>query len=369
MHLEHFFADGFRNLCEVRVSPHRRFNAFLGPNGEGKTNLLEAIHLVAALRPLRPVERARDLVRFDSERGRVHGQFFLDGPLDIEVRVEPGGRRALVAQKAVRDIAEVASRVGVVAFTPEDLSVVRGAPERRRKALDRFAFALRPGFAAIARTYEQALERRNKLLKSSRVDESLLSSYTEPLVNAGVELIRDRLNAATTWAPAFQAAAHSITDAKVSTTLSYACTVAPDLDFESFDEDHARQCFWDGLRRTAEGERARRTTLVGPHLDDLLLTLGDRRARHLASQGEARAIVLALKIAEVNIYTAVRGEGPLLLLDDVAGELDPHKAACLFRTVDEVGSQVFVTATHPELLPDVGEKHCYSIRQGRIIGP
>lgn len=368
MHLARLYADGFRNLTEVRLEPHRRLNAFLGPNGEGKTNLLEAIHLAAALRPLRPLERAKDLVGFDRQRGAVRADFDLDGPLDVEVVVEPAGRRASLAGKAVRDVAEVASRIGVVAFTPEDLSIVRGAPEKRRRAIDRFAFGLSPGFAALARRYEQTLERRNRVLKAPRVDEALLASYTEPLVEAGVELARARARAAERWAPSFREAARAITDAKVETTLEYACTFTDGAELLDASDEVLRERLYASLARKADGERQRRTTLSGPHLDELVLTLGDRRARHLASQGEARAIVLALKIAAVRLYSEARGTGPLLLLDDVAGELDPHKAACLFRTVDEVASQAFVTATHTDLIPDVGAGRCFEVRSGRVVG-
>lgn len=165
MRLLSLHAHGFRNLDAVDLSAHPRLNIFVGENGVGKTNLLEAVHLAAALRPLRQVERAKDLVRFDLERGQVSGSFDLDGPLPIEVVLEARGRRATLAGKQVKDIGQVASRIGVVCFTPEDLSIVRGGPERRRRALDRYAYGLSSSFAALARRYEDALGQRNRLLK------------------------------------------------------------------------------------------------------------------------------------------------------------------------------------------------------------
>ena len=131
------------------------------------------------------------------------------------------------------------------------------------------------------------------------------------------------------------------------------------------DEELASM-FTERLASQADGERHRRTTLTGPHLDDMVISFGERRARHLASQGEARAIVLALKLAAVRIYAEVRQTAPLLLLDDVAGELDPRRAAYLFDAVDEVGAQTFVTVTHLGALPKAGSGRAFHIRSGRI---
>lgn len=365
MKLLRLFADGVRNLREVTLEVHPRLTAFVGDNGEGKTNLLEAVHLAAALRPLRQVERARELVGFERERGLVRARFDLDGPLDVEVHLEHKGRRALLAGKAVRDVAEIASRIGVVAFTPEDLAIVRGGPERRRRALDQLAYGLEPGFAALARRYEQALDRRNRLLKESRVDRSLLDSYTEPLVDAGVELARARARAARAWSPEFAAAATRISDEHLAAELSYAASFL-DEDVLETPPELAKERFRERLARQAEGERHRKTTLSGPHLDDMALLVSDRRARRLASQGEARALVLALKLAAVRLYTRARGTAPLLLLDDVAGELDPKKAACLFDTALEVGAQTFVTATHTGVLPPLDDALVLHVADGRL---
>lgn len=366
MKLHRLHADGVRNLREVTLEAHPRLTAFVGDNGQGKTNLLEALHLAAALRPLRQVERARELVGFDRERGLVRARFDLDGPLDVEVQLEHRGRKALLAGKAVRDVAEIASRIGVVAFTPEDLAIVRGAPERRRRALDQLAFGLEPSFAALARRYEQALDRRNRLLKEARPDRALLESYTEPLVDAGVELARARARAARAWSPEFSAAALRISDERLLAELSYAASFL-DEDILEISPARAKEAFHERLLGQAESERYRKTTLSGPHLDDVALLVSERRARRLASQGEARALVLALKLAAVRLYTRARGTPPLLLLDDVAGELDPKKAACLFDTALEVGAQTFVTATHAGLLPSLDDALVVRIADGQVV--
>jgi DNA replication and repair protein RecF len=359
------YVDALRNLREVSIEPHARLTAFLGDNGVGKTNLLEAVHLAAALRPLRSVERARDLIRFDAERGIVQGKFDLDGPLPVEVQLLPRGRKATLAGKQVRDLSEVARRIGVVAFTPDDLEIVRGGPDRRRRAIDRFAFQLEPAFAETARSYERALERRNRLLKAHIVDAAQLDAYTAPLVEAGAALLIARARALRSWAPEFAEFIRAVTDEKVQADLTYQ-TALTDEDPADADARALAARFEEKLASQADAERQRRTTLAGPHLDDVRIGIGEKRARRVASQGEARAIVLALKLAEVRLTTAARQSAPLFLLDDVAGELDPHKAACLFRTARETDAQVFVTATHAEVLPALDDARVYHLDAGRL---
>jgi DNA replication and repair protein RecF len=334
--------DGVRNLLDVDVRPHERLTVIVGPNGAGKTSLLEAIHLACALRPLRALERASDLVGFGRERGVVKATVDLDGPLEIEVVCEPRGRRATIAQKAVRDVGEIASRIGVVSFLPEDAALVRGSPDVRRRGLDRFAYSLDAGFAQIARRFEEALERRNRVLKAPVVDVALLESYDAPFVEAANALTEARARAVQAWAPAFEREARAIAGDALAASLSYAPASDPSALLEQ-------------LGAARDQELRKRTTAVGPHHDDLVILKADRRARFLASQGETRALVLALKLAQVRLVTAARDAGPLFLLDDVAGELDPDRAARLFVAVDECGAQTFVTVTHTEALPPLGD--------------
>lgn len=369
MHLEAIAIDGVRNLREVHIEPHRRLTVILGDNGQGKTNLLEAIHLAAALRPLRPIERAADLVGFGLERGVVRARFELDGPLPVEVVVEPRGRRCTLAGKAVRDVASLAARVAVVSFVPEDASMIRGSPEARRRGLDRFAFALDSGFAAVVRRFEDALERRNRVLKAAVVDEALLESYDAPFAEAAARLMGARAGAVARWQPVFTAEARALGGEALIAHMEYAPGLARaqrGSDEGYPDEAVLAQHLLEALGAARQQELRRRTTAVGPQHDDVLLLHGDRRARFLASQGEARALVLALKLATVRLATAARGTGPLLLLDDVAGELDPQRASRLFRAVDDTGAQVFVTTTHDGSLPSAGDGLRVLVKGGRV---
>jgi DNA replication and repair protein RecF len=368
MKLAHIHVDGVRNLMGVELEPHPRLTVLVGDNGQGKTNLLEAIHLASALRPLRPLERAADLVAFGRVRGVVRARFELEGPLTVEVVVEPTGRAATIAGKSVRDVGALSSRIGVVSFLPEDSAMIRGGPEQRRRGLDGFAFSILPGFADVARRFQRALERRNRVLKAAVVDADLLESYDRPFAEAAAALTRARAAAVAAWAPSFRSEARAIGGDALEADMRY----APDLEGSDALADGALiERFLEELAAARAQELTRRSTAKGPHHDDVVFWKATHeKARFLASQGEARALVLASKIAAVRLCTAARGTGPLLLLDDVAGELDPDKGARLFHAVDDTGAQAFVTTTHATSLPDErlrkGDARIVTVRAGTI---
>ena len=363
MRLQSLFVDGFRNLEDLHLEAHPRLTVFVGDNGQGKTNTLEAIHLVSALRPLRAVERAHELVAFGRERGHIKATFDLDGPLDVDITVEQRGRKALVGGKAVRDVATLVSRLGVVSFVPEDSAIIRGSPGDRRRGLDRFAWVLFPAFSSVVRRFEDALEQRNRLLKEHHLDERALDAFTPPFVDAAVELCRLRAQATALWAPAFQAEAEAIGGEALSAAMTYESGFASDANAAV---DVLRDELDQRLAAGRDTERRKRSTLCGPQHDDLAITKTGRKARFLASQGEARALVLALKLASVRVYTEVRGQGPLLLLDDVAGELDRHRAGRVLAAIDEHRVQCFVTTTSTSTLPALGDCGVYTIAGGKL---
>jgi DNA replication and repair protein RecF len=367
MWLQELFVDGFRNLADVHLRPHPRLTVLVGENGQGKTNLLEAVHLVAALRPLRPVERAQELVGFGRSQGLVRGRFELDGPLDVEVRVEPHGRKASVGGKAIRDVATLASRLGVVSFVPDDASIVRGGPSDRRRGLDRFAYALFPSFAAASRRFEHALEQRNRLFKEAVVDDDAVDAFTPPFVAAAVDVAVLRAEACARWAPVFAAEAQAIGGEALAATLSYASGFF-DGDVRTTARAALEADLLDRLGRHRETEKRKKATLCGPQHDELIIEKAGRGARFLASQGEARALVLSLKLAAVRLLKEERGQGPVLLLDDVAGELDRDRATRLLQSIDEHGAQVFVTTTALDTLPSLGDCAVFAVESGRLRG-
>jgi DNA replication and repair protein RecF len=333
----------FRNVAHAALTFAPRLTAFVGENGQGKTNLLEALYLVAALRPLRSVGRV-DLVRSGERRAAVElavhsARTTLTTALTLELG--PEGRRLKRDDKACEATTFVGHLVAV-AFTPDDLELTKGAPEARRRFLDRALFNARPAYLSMALRYAKALKARNRVLLDEG-DDGLLEAFDATLARAGAEVLAARLAYAEQLAPRVLAAFASIASPAPPLALRYVPSLADADASATVDALSAR--FHEALVRRRANDRRRKKTTVGPHLDDLELVLGDRSARVRASQGQHRALALALKLGEIGLVTDALGEPPVLLLDDISSELDAPRTTQLFRALGPLEGQVVMTTT------------------------
>ena len=337
----------FRNLSEARIELGRRTTVLFGPNGQGKTNFLEACHLLCTLRPLR-AQKLAELVRIGSEQSAlVRGRFELSGGMrEVEVEVGREGRSARVDGKTVRDPDELFGGLATVAFTPDDLAVVKGGPEGRRKLLDRAAQNRHPSHLADSREYLRALRARNELLRQDAPPD-LLASFDEPLARLGANVRRRREEVLEEIRPHAQQAFAEVARGEDPLELVY-LAAGRDSDGLAGAGEALADRLLDALRRRLPRDRERGYTSVGPHADDLGLSLGERAARLYASQGQSRAIVLAFKIGEIENLKSVQGRAPLLLLDDVSSELDPARNAFLMAYLAALDGQVVLTTTDPK---------------------
>lgn len=337
----------FRNIETADLLPAERATVVVGPNGQGKTNLLEALYLLATLRPLRAARYA-ELVRFGERRGRVRGRFALGGAeREISVEVHTGGREAFVDGKPAKSLTDYFGGVSVVAFTPDDLSVAKGGPEGRRRLLDRAVFNRFPGHLEACRDYQRALKQRNRLLKE-RAAPALFEAFDEALARAGARVVARRLALVAEMGPRAEGSFEAIAVGDGGLQTRYAPSgVGPEA---LGGEPQIAGELLAALRRRAPRDQERGFTSVGPHADDLELLLGGRPARSFASQGQQRAVVLALKIAEIENLRASLGRPPLLLLDDVSSELDPARNAYLMEYLRASNLQVFLTTTDERLV-------------------
>jgi DNA replication and repair protein RecF len=354
----------FRNLAGVALAPSPRATILVGRNGQGKTNLLEAIHLLCTLKPLRAA-RLGELVRFGAARAEVAGDF--DGPGGVRrvaVAIGPEGRAAMLDGKPQDRLDAYFEGLAAVCFAPDDLGLVKGGPEGRRRLLDRAAFNRWPAVLAEAREYVRALRARNAALRAGAGD--VEESFRGPLVRAGARLLLRRRTLLAELAPRLAAAFAEIGGAGAPPAeLAYRAAAGVEL---AGAEEELRASLAAALERRAGRDRDRGYTSAGPHMDDVALAVGGRAARAYASQGQQRALVLALKIAEIENLRAALGRPPLLLLDDVSSELDPEKNRYLLEYLSRLPGQAFLTTTDRRLLaaaagPDAA---FYEVREGAI---
>jgi DNA replication and repair protein RecF len=339
----------FRNLeaQRVHVSPHT--TVLFGQNGQGKTNFLEACYLLCTLRPLR-AQKLAELVRLGTQDGAlVAGRFELSGGVrTVEVEIGAQGREARVDGKRVADPDELFGGLATVAFTPDDLAVVKGGPEGRRKLLDRAVQNRHPSHLADARDYLRALRSRNQLLRQ-HAPPALLAAFEEPLAHVGARLRQRREEILGELLPLAQKAFAEVARGEAPLDLSY-LAAGRDSDHLAAAGPSLAERLLEALRRRQPRDEERGYTSVGPHADDLGLFVGERPARLYASQGQSRAIVLAFKIGEIENLRRTQGRAPLLLLDDVSSELDPERNAYLMDYLAALKGQVILTTTDPRLV-------------------
>jgi len=356
----------FRNLPQVDLSPSPHATVLVGSNGQGKTNLLEAVYFLCTLKPLR-AGRLVELVRFGQTAAHVAGAFALAGATrEIAVTIQDGLRTASVDGKPVRAVEDYFGGVSVVAFTPDDLAIVKGAPEERRTLLDRAVFNRFPGFLRASRTYLRALRSRNRLLKDGAPPD-YLRAYDEALADTGARILTLRRELLRELAPRAQAAVSSI--AQLPETQYGYHPAHLDIDFDSADGPALSSALLQALQARLLRDRERGFTSVGPHADDLDIRLDGQSARAYASQGQARALVLAWKIAEIENLRMALGRSPLLLLDDVSSELDPERNAFLMRYLAGSGAQVLLTTTEPSLVRGAAgaDTHWLRVAHGEVL--
>jgi DNA replication and repair protein RecF len=390
--LKQLSLSDFRNFSgPVEVSFGPRFTVLWGHNGAGKTNILEALYLVSTLRSFRTAS-LEPLLRRGCDHARVEVAAFDDEVgLDtrLEVRIDRSARStrrsARVDGKLIRAASEFYGRVQAVLFTPEDLGVLRGSPGGRRQFLDRVVFARSRAHIGDVQTYEKLLRSRNRVLKldpdevPSAERRRLLDTYDHGLAEVGariwsrrVELI-DELREPFAQAFAQIHTNESLASGGFVSGIRYCSRLESHAHSETPDP-HAdlparRAALAEALASHRRRDEAARRTTVGPHLDDLEVTLDGAAAGEFASQGQARALVLAFKIAELKAARERSGRPPLLLLDDVSSELDPIRSARLFEALaTEVGQCVLTTtASHHITLGSGVDRRDIEVRDGRLF--
>ncbi|NMO18359.1 DNA replication/repair protein RecF [Pyxidicoccus fallax] len=359
----------FRNLPQVQLSPSPHSTIAVGQNGQGKTNLLEALYFLATLKPLR-AGRLSELVRWGTKSALVTGRFLLKGA-EREISVEVGGgtRQAFVDGKKAPSLEEYFGGVSVVAFTPDDLEVIKGGPDARRSFLDRAVFNRFPAFLRESREYARALKNRNRLLREGHaVEAAYLEAYDETLAKAGARIYARRRALMAELAPRAQATFASIGRTVDPATYGYHPSHLGG-DFATADEPTLAAALRESLNERLRRDLDRGFTSVGPHADDVSVTLGGRSARAYASQGQQRALVLGWKIAEIENLEAAMGFLPLLLLDDVSSELDPERNAYLMSYLAKSGAQVFLTTTDGSLVRGAAAEDTLwlSVHAGEVV--
>lgn len=376
MYVAHLALHNFRSYAEVEFDLAPGSTAFIGPNGQGKTNLVEAIDYVATLRSHR-VANDTPLVKADTDLAVIRAKVVRgDRTALLEVEITPGkANRARINKSPLPRTRDIVGVLRTVLFSPEDLALIKGDPADRRHFLDSLLVLQTPRLGGVRADYDRILRQRNTLLKSAgrRRDAELptLDIWDENLARVGGELMAARIALLANLAPYLassytKVAAQAAADRQAATAI-YRPSFEIDealVDGAAVDAASLSAALLAELGRRRRDEMDRGVSLVGPHRDDVTLTLGDLPAKGYASHGESWSFALALKLSSFELLRA-DGDDPVLILDDVFAELDLGRRDQLAALV-ATAEQVLVTAAVADDVPEglVGQR--FNVKDGGV---
>lgn len=369
MRLEALRLTQFRNIQNAFLKPNPRFNIFHGANGQGKTNLLEAIYLLSAAKSFRP-QTTQALIQHHCDEATLEAHVERGGAERI-VRLElhARGKRVFLNNNPVRQLSDFFGTVNVVVFGPEDIQLLKGSPSERRKFIDRAIFNAHPVFADETGNYEEVVKQRNALLKQPGLNTTLLSIYDEQLIQYGADIVSRRLDFVRHFRPVLLETFCAIFDASFQADVRYEMPWWTGVCPEDVTRVEIERQLEAALHLAAGEDRERGFTSVGPHRDDLCTFLNGYDVKTFASQGQNRAFVLAMKIAEIRYLESRYRFVPILLLDDVSSELDRERNRYLFEFLKQRGEgQVFITTTHRDFILLEDDVSTFEVNAGTIRG-
>ncbi|MGV3771748.1 MAG: DNA replication/repair protein RecF [Verrucomicrobiales bacterium] len=356
MHLSSIRLRDFRNYRRLDAEFSPGFHLLLGQNAQGKTNILEAIYLLATLRSFRGIASSQ-MVHHGAKGYFIGAKVENKGLHEIKVYWAPRERNLTLDGNPIKRISDYLGVLRAVVFCTEDLQLVKGTSSRRRRFIDLLLSQTQPSYLGLLQRYGQAVRSRNALLKQKSIHESALESFTEQMVASGTQIIHYRTQIIPRLRPLLLQAFQSITSGVEELSIEYQPSVKEDFLVE--------------LRQSTARERAFRTTVVGPHRDEIQLLIDGHSASQFGSEGQKRSVAIALKMAQTEYLTQWLGSPPLLLIDDIMGELDLQRRSGLLpllQRVHQARSQVFMTCTEENWPAELGSELIrWQVSAGKLI--
>ncbi|WP_461214678.1 DNA replication/repair protein RecF [Lacticaseibacillus sp. GG6-2] len=345
MRLTHLTLRNYRNYAKVDVDFSPQINVLIGENAQGKTNLLEAVYVLALARSHR-TNNDKELIRFGADFAKITGTVAREiGKHQLELVISKLGKKARLNKIEQPRLSTYVGHFNVVLFAPEDLAIVKGSPANRRRFIDMEFGQMSVKYLQTLSEYRIALRQRNAYLKQLKYHQAkdmvLLDVLSDQLAAAGAEIVTRRAHLLKQMA-GFAAEIHSdITKGREKLTFQYQSQVPEDV---RDDVEKTYATMGELLAKHQARELEQGTTLVGPHRDDVAFIVNDKNVANFGSQGQQRTTALAVKLAEIDLMKSQTGEYPVLLLDDVLSELDDDRQTHLLKAIQNK-VQTFLTTT------------------------
>lgn len=368
MIIERLQLTDYRNYDSLNLEFSQKINVFIGENAQGKTNVLESIYVLAMAKSHR-TSNEKELIRWEKDYGKIKGEIkkrHVSFPLELLITKK--GKKGKVNHIEQTKLSNYIGQINVVMFAPEDLNIVKGSPQVRRRFIDMEIGQISPVYLHELLTFQKLLKQRNQLLKSyqekKKIDEVLFDIYTKQYIQSAVQIIRKRfefVDLLQEWAEKIHS---GISQGMEKLQIIYFTTKGIE---KNWSVNEMTTYLTEQLTQVREKERERGLTLIGPHRDDLQFLVNGYDVQTYGSQGQQRTTALSLKLAEIELIKQETGESPILLLDDVLSELDDFRQSHLLNTIQgEV--QTFVTTTSVDGIHHETLQHAkmFHVKQGKI---
>ncbi|WP_404450748.1 DNA replication/repair protein RecF [Virgibacillus necropolis] len=345
MHIQQLQLKNYRNYDVLDLAFDDKVNVIIGENAQGKTNLMEAIYVLAFSKSHR-TPREKELIQWEKEYAKIEGKITKrNQSFPLEIIVSTKGKKAKLNHLEQKRLSDYIGALNVVMFAPEDLTLVKGPPQIRRRFIDMELGQIQPRYIYHLGQYQKVLKQRNHLLKqmqrNQQKDPAVLWVLTEQLIEHATILLERRfafLDLLRKWARPIH---HQISRSLEQLEIKYAATIEVSEDANKATIENR---YLSKFQEIETKEIDRGTTLIGPHRDDLLFYVNNKDVQTYGSQGQQRTTALSMKLAEIELIYNEVGEYPILLLDDVLSELDDYRQSHLLNTI-QGKVQTFVSTT------------------------
>ncbi len=353
MQVNKLICANFRNIENVQIEPHKRMNVICGENAQGKTNLLESIWLYTGAKSFRAVKDS-SFIKLGEQRAKTTMQFLSRG-IENTASMEFREKRSIILNdKALQNPAKLAGYFSAVVFSPTDLMLLSGGPDKRRKFLDLSIGQLYPAYIDLLYSYMRSVKQRNSLIKALRTDGSvsfLIDSFEDEIALTGEKIIKYRADFIEKMKKYIPEIFGGISSGQENAEISYITSSA----------DSLRQA----LQESRKTDILTGTTSVGPHRDDIDMKINGLSAKAFGSQGQKRSCALSLKFAFAEIVNELCGEYPVCLLDDVMSELDKGRQNYILNHIKNM--QSFITCCDSESISGLCDGAVFNVSGGRVI--
>ncbi|MFC0234381.1 DNA replication/repair protein RecF [Vagococcus entomophilus] len=345
MKLTDIHLENYRNYEQLALDFSPNLTIFLGENAQGKTNLLESIYVLAMTRSHR-TNNEKEFIRWGEDIARIEGNVQKrNSSVKLEMAISAKGKKTKINHLEQRRLSDYIGFLNVILFAPEDLSLVKGSPQVRRRFIDMELGQVNPNYLYQLSQYQTLLKQRNQYLRrineTKKKDEVFLEVLAEQLAESGSFVLFYRyqfLKKLMHWANEIH---ETISQQKEDLAICYEPSIKVD---ESMEREELKAVFLEALKKNQARDLMKQTTSVGPHRDDLLFLVNQQNVQTFGSQGQQRTAALSIKLAEIELMNAEIGEYPILLLDDVLSELDDERQIHLMAAI-EGKVQTFLTTT------------------------